>query len=274
MEFKHENIYKDLDYKDQVVNNNKRYVDDFINIFSKPILQYVGENILKVTPVELYNLENKTCYKDYSIPLVGEYYLFIAAKFLDVIDSDGSPNTTPQWNALRLYSAENNSTLYNYVNLITIRHFCKKPYQEESTLSNVDAFDYLANLFYDQDISYVDLKEEIKNDLLSVLNDMRKTKPLAKSDGERDARILELCVMYEYDWIDVTEEMAEYFNYPVPEQLRDLPNIDKKKIQTRIAQWKKRAIEHLSSMVIKSDKYNHLKGAILQHKLNRKMHRL
>ena len=123
MEFKHENIYKDLDYKDQVVNNNKRYVDDFINIFSKPILQYVGENILKVTPVELYNLENKTCYKDYSIPLVGEYYLFIAAKFLDVIDSDGSPNTTPQWNALRLSSAENNSTLYNYVNLITIRHF-------------------------------------------------------------------------------------------------------------------------------------------------------
>ena len=54
------------------------------------------------------------------IPYKGQMLNQIAAKFLDVIDSDGSPNTTPQWNALRLYSAENNSTLYNYVNLITI----------------------------------------------------------------------------------------------------------------------------------------------------------
>lgn len=276
MRFKHTNIDEDLYYRDQIANNNEEYVNDFLGNYSKPILEYVGEKILNVTPVELYSFKNKSYYKDYATPILSEFFLFIAAKFLDLTNPDGSPNKTPQWDALRSYSAKNNCSFYSYVNQITIRYFCKKTSNKKEPISNDKAFDYFANLFYDQDIPYDDLSEEIKNDLRSVLYDMKNAEKSDKSDGEKDSRILELSIMYDYEWYDVAEEMAEYFNYPIPDQLKDLPKNEKQKIQTRIAQWKKRAIEHLSSKVIKDkdDKYKHLKSAILQHKINRKTHKV
>lgn len=293
MKFNHTNIYEDMDYRDHIAANDKEYVNDFLNVFSKPILGYVGKEIVNVTPVETYSFENKTYYMDYIIPVMGDYYLFIAAKHPGEEKDGEQPIREPQWDALRKYSAENNSTLLHYVNLITIRHFCKlagkkTPSNPESSSVNdkdnkgrnsdnpvllYDIFDFLSKVYYDQDLPYNELKEDIRNGLLNALNDLRNSSSAGdkKYDGEKDYWVLTYCCMYEYNWDDIADELKAYFNKPFSGPLPNIPEKEKRDIQTRISQWKARAIEHLTNLIIVSDKYYYLKSAILQHKINRKL---
>lgn len=280
MRFKHTNIHEDLDYKDHVVNNEKVYVNDFLTSFSKHILQYVGEKIIKVTPVELYDFASNTYYKDYSIPLAGEYYLFVAAKFLEGIDEYNRPTKVPHWDVIRNYSGANNCTFFSYVNLITIRHFNKIAIQDGkeppvAPQSQDLIFSFLSRIYYDQDLPHNELNEALQTDLQDALNDLKDITPQNpdksfRFDGEKDYRVLELCCMYNYDWDDIADELEDYFTTPFSVPLTELPEKEKKAVQTRISQWKKRAIHHLTSLICKRDKYNYLKSAILLHRINRK----
>lgn len=293
MNFKHRTIYEDLDYRDHVVDNCKEYVDDFLNVFSRPVLQFVGEKIMNVCPVEVYSFENKCYYEDYAIPVVGQYYLFIAAKHPGDEKEGEAPIEVPQWNALRTYSAEKESSLLHYVNLITIRHFNKiaaksipettvdldnntnkdKDVQKED--SQKDIFCILKKIVYDQEVSYNDLSEEIKNDLLKALNELRTITPnnglnKCRFDGEKDYKVLLYSCMYDYDWSDIAEELEEYFAKPFSRSLQEISDNEKRGIQTRLSQWKIRAILHLTYYICQSDKFNYLKSAIIQHKMNKR----
>lgn len=298
MKFRHTNINEDLNYRDHVVNNEEEYVNDFLSNFSKPILGYVGKEIMDVEPVKAYSFERKTYYMDFTTPIMGDYFMFIAAKLPGDEKDDEPPITRPQWDALRKYSAENNCSLFNYVNRITIRHFCKLPGKKaekkgntesdsgnekdtkgkkrDTLISLFDIFDYLAKIFYDQELPYKELKENIINDLQNALDDLKKIPNNDNSlkdfrfDGKRDHRVLELCCMYNYSWIDVAEELQEYINIPISDPLEEISDKEKRKIQNRIALLKQRALQDFTKLIFKSDKYKCLKNAILQHKLNRK----
>lgn len=296
MKFKHTNIHEDLDYRDHVVENHEEYVNDFLNVFSKPILQYIGEKIRKVTPVEIYSLENRASYRDYAMPLIGEYYMFIAAKHPGQEKDGELPIESPQWNALRKYSAENGCTLYSYINTITVRNFLKTAVQSnppektatsierskgknhEDIITHDETFDFIAKVYYDQEYLYDDLGEEIKNDLRKALNDLKEitidpekeSNNSFKFDGTKDFRVLELCCMYDYKWDDIADELKDYFKVPFSGPLQDISDKEKKSIQTRIAQWKKRAIEHFTDLIYKSNRYKYLNSAIIQHRINRK----
>ena len=285
MYFKPTNIKEDMELRDQVIENEKDAVQGFLDNFSKPILQFVGQYIKKVQPIDVYSFERKAYYKDYAIPITGEYYMFIAAKFPGE-EKDGEAHIpAPQWNVLRYYSAANDSRLYNYVNIITIRHFKKLAIQSDKSdeihsLEEKDVFDFLAKIYYDQDFSYEDLSQDIMKDLYTALNDLRcissKEKNIGnignfKFDGEKDYQVLKLCIMYDYEWNDIAEKLKEYFPAPFPHSLKDLPDKDKKMIQTRIAQWKKRAINHFTNLIYRSDKYKYLKSAISKHRTNKKI---
>ena len=292
MKFRHRNINEDMEYRDHVVENCEEYVNDFLTSFSRPVLQYVGEKLLKVTPVEQYSFVNKTYYNDYAIPVIGDYYLFIAAKHPGDEKENDLPITEPQWNALRTYSAANSCMLCDYVRIVTIRHFNKiaaktKGKEVETTVSSItrskdknheelvsqdEIFDLVAKIFYDQDITDDDLAEDIRRDLRNALNELKDITPNGnfRFDGKKDFRVLELCCMYDYKWDDIADELREYFPEPIPDVFSELSDIEKKSIQTRIAQWKKRAILHLTNLIYKSHRYKYINSAVIQHRINRK----
>lgn len=291
MEFKHRTIYEDMDYRDHVVDNCKEYVDDFLNVFSKPILQYVGQKIMGVCPVEVYSFENKCYYKDYAIPVVGQYYMFIAAKHPGDEKEGEAPIEVPQWNALRTYTGEKNSTLQHFVSLITVRHFNKiaaksspetpvdmdddpnKDKEVQEANSQKEIFCILKKIIFDQESSNNDLSEEIKNDLLKALNGLRTITPNRglkkyRFDGEKDYKVLYYSFMCDYNWEDIAEELQTYFEKSFSGPLQEIPDKEKREIQTRISQWKIRAILHLTDFICQSDKFNCLKSAIIQHRMN------
>lgn len=295
MKFGHKTIEEDLRYRDHVVDNQDEYVRDFLGPFSRPILHYIGQHIVHVEPTCVFNYNNRTYYKDYATPLSAQYYMFIAAKFPGDEKDGEPPITKPQWKALRSYSAENKSSLFNYVNIITIRYFYSHneydngntvvvPFDEVKKSKEEDGLDvaqrkifaYLQEIYYDQEVPIYDLSEEILTDLKRALYDLKdikkkyegKTeKSKYKFDGEKDYRVLELCCMYEYDWEDIADELRDYFDNPFPTPIEELSPQDKIDIQNRIAQWKQRAILHLTNLISDSDKYNYLKSAIIKHKM-------
>lgn len=290
MKFKHSNINDDMDYRDHVVANDKEYVNDFLTSFSKPILEYVGKMIMNVCPVEEYSIENKTYYKNYAVPLLGMYYLYIAAKHPGDEKDGELPIEAPQWNALNAYSADNNSTLFHYVNIITIRHFIKIAAGDdgegkgpEKPVSEDEIFNYLKKIYYDQDVVTDDLAADIINDITNALNDFRNADgdhENEKNNREKDYKLLLLSCMYDYRWEDIADDLKDYFEFKNEKRnvLLSSSEIDfsvfsreeKKIIQTRLSQWKKRAILHFTRHIYKSDKYVYLKGAIINHRISRK----
>ena len=252
MKFRHETLEDDMVYRDHVLENEREYVNDFLGPFSKDILQYVGKYFMIVQPSVVYNQVNKSYYEDYASPMKSDFYMFIAKPFFVGDDNVNMSNPIPQWNNLRKYEAKNNCKLHSFVYTITFREFYKraKTLQKSPDVGTVfteEVFNFFEQLFYDQDVSSDDFGAEIQTDLRNALTDLRNINTNTvnednvryKFDGEKDYRVLELCIMYEYDWEDVADELRDYFKKPFSGPLSEIPTEEKKDIQSRIAQWKK-----------------------------------
>lgn len=273
MRYNLNSVDDDLSFRDQVITNKKESVDFFLSVYSKPILEYVGKNIVKVAPSQVYDFTNKRFLDVYSIGVSGLYYEFIAAKFPKIGEENAN---IPQWNALRNYNGANDCRLFTYLNVITIRHFCNNPIKEDKArgitkgrgevdeASFVDSdmlFQKLCDYLYDEDES-LEFTQAIKEELDKAKHELReKTPKVGGINGERDYLVLSYSVVYEYESDVIAELLEEFLPRPIAEMKRS-------QIQTRLSQWKLRAIQHLTDIILdpkNKKKYPNVRGLINRH---------
>ncbi len=258
--FRLNDIGDDVAFVQRVMANEKAAVIFFLETYSKPLLEYVGRNILKLMPLPVYNLwkGNETELErfdeySYGIGCYGMYYEFIAALFEEM-------SKRPQWDKLRYYAETPRSRLITYLSVITTRHFLKHHPDWEKSDNGDDACSYdenerlylmLSLKLQDKDEEVV-FTEEMYQELETALT-MLKAK---------DARVIELTCFSDLSTMEIAEEMKDEFE-------SDPSNMKKKDVQTRISQWKNRALVRLSH-IITAEKNKHLFPALMEYAKSKK----
>lgn len=263
MEFKFNSTADDMAFRDRVINNEPSAVNYFLKKYSWPFLNYIGREIMHENPCRVYDFDSQ-CYKDdYAMGLLGEYYFFIAAKIVP----------PPQWDKLRMYKGF--CGLYTYINVITTRHFLKLKAGESKVPSNPGDDDSgeinnnggskneieigTNDIFFENG----DAEKETKELAMRALDDLKtrvSTSKGKKIDGEKDYWVLFYSING-YDNYTIAEELEGY----LPRPLMEMERLD---VQTRVAQWKLRAIYHLVDLILdkkNEKKYSELRSQIIRH---------
>lgn len=271
MRFYFNNVNDDLVFRDLVIRNEKPAVDYFLGVFSKPILEYVGKHIAKVQPSKVYDFENQRYIDVYNISIIGAYYEFIAKQFLNL--GEGKKNI-PQWDALKIYKGK--CRLYTYVNVITTHYFYKHPVlvdkgggltqvprdiKEALFVDSELLFQKLCDYLYDEDDS-LEFSQAVKEEIDKARDELRtKMSKQGENIGERDYWVLKYSVVEEYNTDETAKLLESFFNHPLAE-------MERTQVQSRLSQWKLRAIQHLTDVILASAntmKYPNLRGLIIRH---------
>lgn len=254
-------IDDDLAFVGRVMANDNSAVAYFLETYSKPLLEYVGRNILKLAPLPIYNpQQGKESELDrfekysYGIGCYGMYYEFIAAQFKEA-------GLQPQWDKLGYYAKNPRSRFYTYLSVITTRHFLKHHPDREQRVGSDDTSSYddnerlylmLCLKLQDKDAETV-FSEEMYQEL-EVARGMLKSK---------DSKIIELACFSDLSSMEIAEQMKDEFE-------TDPSRMNKKDLQTRISQWKNRAMVRLSG-IITADKNKQLFPCLLDYAKSKKL---
>lgn len=259
--FKLNDIDSDLAFVTQVMENNKEAVSYFLETYSKPLLEYIGRSILKLMPLPVYNPRREKVsdieqFDEYSygIGCYGMYYEFIAAMFEEL-------GKRPQWNKLGYYAENPRSRLYTYLSVITTRHFLKNHPDKERTASSDDTSSYDDN---ERLYLMLSLRLQDNDDEVAFSEEMYQELEVARTLLKaRDARIIELACFSDLTTMEIAQQMRDEFE-------TDPSTMNRKELQTRISQWKNRALVRLSG-IITADKNKHLFPSLLAYAKSKKI---
>ena len=263
--FRLNDINDDLAFVKRIMTNDRDAVAFFLEAYSKPLMEYIGRSILKLMPLPVYNprqgnasvLEQFDEYS-YGIGCYGMYYEFIAAMFKEI-------SKQPQWDKLGYYVENPRSRFYTYLSVITTRYFLKHhPDRVDSKSAQNDSDDVSS---YDENerlYLMLCLKLQDKDEEMAFSEDMYQELELARTMlKERDAKIIELACFSDLSSTEIAEQMKDEFE-TAPSAM------SKKDLQTRISQWKNRALVRLSG-IITADKNKHLFPCILEYVKSKKL---
>lgn len=259
--FRLNSIDDDLAFVKQVMANDKSSVVYFLETYSKPLLEYVGRNVLKLMPLPVYkprqdNVSKLEQFDEYSygIGCYGMYYEFIAALFEEL-------SHKPQWNKLGYYADDPRSRFYTYLSVITVRHFLKHHPDDERSAGDDGTTSYDEN---ERLYLLLSLKLQDKDDEAvfteQMFQELEQARGMLKA---RDAKIIELACFSDLSTTEIAGQMKDEFE-------TDPSAMSRKDLQTRISQWKNRAIVRLSG-IITADKNKHLFPALLDYAKNKKI---
>lgn len=232
-----QSVEADLEIAKRIVANNTECVNYFLSDFSKPFLDYIGENIMKREGVYISGTLH-------FYPLVStEYYEFISAKIV---------NTIPEWHKVRLYKGLKNkgnkdARLYTYISTITARHFYdlrkKELKEQEITASDVLENDHMAILMEYDGFDEIEIKQE--TDKYTELDIAMSMLPV------RDQLILKYLIIEDRDPIEIFDEMILY-----TQTKKDPKSFSNKQKQDAMSLMKQRAKEHLLKFIVELKKRN------------------
>ena len=259
--FRLNDINDDLAFVEKVRTNDKDAVAFFLQTYSKPLMEYIGRNVLKLMPLPVYKPRRADTppseqFEEYSygIGCYGMYYEFIAALFRE-------PDKQPQWNKLAYYADNPRSRFYTYLSVISVRHFLKHHPDKERTASDDDADSYDEN---ERLYLMLCLKLQDRDDEVTFTEDMYQELEVARGMLKaKDAKIIELSCFSNLSSTDIAEQMKDEFE-------TDPSAMSRKDLQTRISQWKNRAIVRLSA-IITADRNKHLFPCLLEYARRKKL---
>lgn len=269
--FRFSDLDDDLAFVKRIMANDRDAVAYFLETYSKPLMEYIGRSILKLMPLPVYRPrggDSKTTrtrqeleqFDEYSygIGCYGVYYEFIAAMFKEI-------SKQPQWDKLGYYVENPRSRFYTYLSVITTRYFLKHhPDRVDSKSAQNDSDDVSS---YDENerlYLMLCLKLQDKDEEMAFSEDMYQELELARTMlKERDAKIIELACFSSLSSTEIAEQMKDEFE-TAPSAM------SKKDLQTRISQWKNRALVRLSG-IITADKNKHLFPCILEYVKSKKL---
>lgn len=258
--FRLNDIDDDVAFVKRVMTNEKDAVGFFLQSYSKPLLEYVGHHILKMAPLPVYNprqgnvaeLERFDEYS-YGIGCYGMYYEFIAALFKE-------DDRQPQWDKLGYYAENPRSRLYTYLSVITTRYFLKHHPDKERAVNADDdsSYDESERLYLMLCLKLQDNDEEV-----AFSEEMYQELELARTMLKaRDAKIIELACLSDLSSMEIAKQMKDEFE-------TDPSTLSRKDLQTRISQWKNRAIVRLSG-IITADKNKSLFPSLMAYAKSKK----
>ena len=246
-------VNDDLAFVRRVIGNEKEPVEYFLKDFSKPLLEYVGRCILKLPPVEVYNPDERTFTTySYSAGCSSLYYKFIGEEFAE------DRNFLPQWDKLRYYEASCRSRLVTYLNVITTRYFYKHHPDTFDDISDDERRrsgkrrdgksieEELLNSYDESERLYLLLcmKLQDKDEEVRFSEDMFRELEMARTMlKEKFAKVIEYCYFHDLTTTEIAERMKDDFE-------TDPANMSRKDIQTRISQWKNRALASLTNIIM------------------------
>ena len=236
-----QSIEGDLEIARRVVENDGQTVNYFMGIFSRPMLEYIGEKIMKYEGVYL---DGTLCY----YPSVStQYYEFIGKSF---------KNNVPTWHPVALYKGTRNkgdkdARLYSYINTITVRHFINQKKKEDKTKEKEKSeSDLIENMdlcilkeYEGFDEIDLDLHTEEENELMRAFRML----------PEREQIVLQLTVMDEENSLEVFEELIPYLDTE-----KNPHTFNRKQRQDAVSLLKGRAKMHLRKLIIKLRKEERL----------------
>ena len=295
--FKLNDLADDLAFVKRIMANEKDAVAFFLGTYSKPLLEYIGRSVLKLMPLPVYmsegrgkrsadpsqtmapsktnpELEQFDKYS-YSIQCYGEYYLCIAKKFNEMpaqrgLSVVGHRVNIPQWDKLGYYAKNPGAPrLYTYLSVITVRHFLKHHPDEDEDYKSSQTGKSAKNdeiCSYDENerlylILSLKLKDRDDDVVFSeeMFHELQVARGMLKT---RDAQVIELTCFSDLSTMEIAEEMKDEFE-TAPSTMR------KKDVQTRISQWKNRALVRLSN-IITAEKNKKLFPAIMEYVRSKK----
>lgn len=259
--FRFNNIEDDLAFVKQVMANDKNAVSFFLEVYSKPLMEYIGRKVLKLVPLPVYNPTDEKVSElekydelSYGIGCYGAYYEFVAAQFLE-------NGRLPQWDKLRYYVASPKSRFYTYLSVITVRHFLKHHPDKDTNTGDDESCSY-----DDNERMYLLLCLRLHDNAEDVTftEAMFSELDLARSMLKpKDAKIIELTCFTNLSTMEIATEMEDEFE-------SNPSTMSKKDVQTRISQWKNRAIVRLSG-IITANKNKHLFPSLLEYAKNKRL---
>lgn len=261
LKYRLNDIADDLAFVEQVMANDKNAVSFFLGVYSKPLMEYIGRNVLKLVPLPVYNPTDEKVPElkkfdevSYGIGCYGAYYEFVAAQFLE-------NGRLPQWDKLGYYVASPKSRFYTYLSVITVRHFLKHHPEKDTKTGEDESCSY-----DDNERMYLLLCMRLHDNAgdVTFTEAMFRELDLARSMLKpKDARIIELTCFSSLSTMEIANEMKDEFESD-PSAMR------KKDVQTRISQWKNRAILRLSGIII-ADKNKRLFPCLLEYAKNKRL---
>ena len=194
-----------------MTENDRDTVRFFYSEYSRPFLSFIAMNICRVA----------SCYE-----ILSDYYEFVAKPDNPLTGKDS-------YLKLRQFKSKNDSTLYWYLSLITVRYFVSEQKKIAKQLQTM--------MDYHQDILLLMCVSTEDEDDWSAIK--RRVNSAFEKLPERDRKILQYMVVGNESGLDVFEEMLEYIN---PRCGRDNARLwtDKMK-QSAMSLLKCRALDHL-----------------------------
>lgn len=206
----------------------------FLGDFSVPILNYVSLNLYRST---------------YYQEILGDYYEFISK----------TNNKTPYYK-LALYKNINNSTLRNYVLIITTRHFVSKKKKDDKLSANMISIegstiipkekenDLIDNPWFNLLIGNNGTEDEEMD--LNIVSE--KIEYVLSKLPERDVKIIRLMVMDDYSGLEAFEELKDdlALTAKIP-----VSTWSKKQKQDAMSLQRGRALKHFNK-IVKDEKIN------------------
>lgn len=253
-----QSVEGDLEIAKMVVSNDDAAVHYFLGEFSKPFLNYIGREIMKV---EGCYVNGTLCYYP---DISADYYTFIGAKFInqteyfadnliDKYNKDLSLNNlvetklVPTWHKVALYKGIKNkgtkdARLYTYINTITVRYFITiKKKLEKNREEKID------DMLESQSVSI--LKDYDGFDEIILSDDDPRYKELKTAwDAlkEKYRLILKYLVIENRKPLDIFDEMVQYIKTEIPPEQYTV-----KQKQDAMSLLKNRAKKHLRKLILK-----------------------
>lgn len=252
----------DLAFVKHVMANDKDAVAFFLETYSKPLLEYIGRSVLKLMPLPVYKPRQKGVsemeqFEEYSygIGCYGTYYMFIAALFDEL-------SKLPQWNKLGYFAENPRSRFYTYLSVITTRYFLKHhPDMADGKSAQADdssSYDENERLYLMLCMKLTDKDDEVTFSE-EMYHELEVARSMLKS---KDAQVIELTCFSSLSTMEIAEQMKDEFDGD-PSAMR------KKDVQTRISQWKNRALVRLSG-IITAEKNKHLFPSLMEYAKRKK----
>lgn len=217
------NINSDIEMARRIGSNDSDAVNYFLTVFSRPMLEYIGKNIMHRTGI----FANGAL--AYSPSVYGEYYDFISSPIA---------NSIPQWRKLELYKGK--ARLNSYVTTITVRHFIKLRNKELEDPMKKNSVSLQENPSVETLIMYNDFDGE------SLSFQTEELKWAWSNLSEKDREILNVLVIDEVPPIEAFDTLIKYVDRATPHSLLSV-----QQKQTIMSLLKHRAKKHLLSYIIK-----------------------
>lgn len=226
-------VEADLEIAKRITINDKIAVEYFLKELSIPFLEYIGKNIMNAEGVYVHGILK------YSLPISGEYYEFMGAKFV---------NQQPMWHKISLYRGKSlnggkEARLYTYADVITTRHFIAlKKKEEKNREKSLDEMLESDDVFILREYNGFDeiiLEDEMESSKSRELRLAWEKLPV------RDRLILQYIVIDELEPLEVFDEMIQYV------KTSKKPGLYNRKMkQNAMSLMKQRAIAHLRKLIV------------------------